>query len=545
MPDSFENLYKVRITGYAVVKGERLPITYFKAKYALDTIPTCEIETPVGRSAYGQTIGKISPGMGVLSQIMPFDPVQVFLKFEPFQDKDSPVSAEFPGMPFGQDVKLFDGFIHGPYIARSRGGSAALGYACFGHLGILAGATQFGLGMTIKDTGADTVLNAFMGPRIGATLGTAFRDGLAKHPDDIFLAIKDLMIYIVKILGNTSFFSAQNYRAQVELTSKLTSAPLPAYPFSFNLLSSAPAADDAFKKQFYNHLANCLVDTFYLNWKGHYGSGDLWDVLSTLLPIFFFSMVPRVDDTVVVPFFRGLSTPKGEAWRNIYPNEYWNVVAGKDFSKKDYSYVNQVALYSESNEQDPTKEIYTTPVLGKATLTPLSENTPYGRLVVAEAPDWLVPPRSISGENSKPPAADAANPDRVIKDENEATAKLWAKQKLGDAVASTVLHDTVFGHRSLQFEGRFRTDIAPGSLLYLQTPKERLSAEPGDAFYGHAIAVTLEAGYGQGERHGRAATTISLSGVRTPAEHIGVLKNAPVHPLYLQPFLGCSLLTPA
>jgi hypothetical protein len=128
---------------------------------------------------------------------------------------------------------------------------------------------------------------------------------------------------------------------------------------------------------------------------------------------------------------------------------------------------------------------------------------------------------------------DAADPTtNYVETDFGGVINVWVKLAMGDGYASAVLRNKMFAHRKCSITGRFRLDIAPGSLVKIKTIGERFVSE-SEELYGHAYAVFL-----RGEP-GRMETTVSVIAVRTQAEHDSLTVDK--HPLFEKRWVGAML----
>jgi hypothetical protein len=156
-----------------------------------------------------------------------------------------------------------------------------------------------------------------------------------------------------------------------------------------------------------------------------------------------------------------------------------------------------------------------------------------GKLVTVPPPDFLIcpgPPVVGLGGAAVP---DAATPTtEYLETGFGKDLNVWVRWKMGNGYADTVLRNKVFQHRLCTIYGRFRLDIAPGSLVKIKTIGERFVSE-SEIFYGHANSVTLRC------VPGRMATEVSVIAVRTELEHEKY--TVPNHPLYDTRWAGAML----
>jgi hypothetical protein len=170
-----------------------------------------------------------------------------------------------------------------------------------------------------------------------------------------------------------------------------------------------------------------------------------------------------------------------------------------------------------------------------------------GRFHLHTAPSWMLPSGtpgkvSLSFDSGYP---DASNPQSTGGKETDSAAASQAAlesqyldSNLGNDIAAAVLHDNLFDHRRMKIGGRLRFDIAPGSLLQINTVGEKFTGE-SDVLFGHVNSVTIEVGeVGGGESFAR--TEFELVHVRSKTEHETLTVTE--HPLYGVPWYGGQLL---
>jgi hypothetical protein len=109
---------------------------------------------------------------------------------------------------------------------------------------------------------------------------------------------------------------------------------------------------------------------------------------------------------------------------------------------------------------------------------------------------------------------------------------IWYGSDMGKRLAQYELYNRVFTHREGTITGRFRLDIAPGSLVKIQTIGDRFVGK-SESLYGHAIRVRLTCG-------NTLETTVWLKAIRTEFEH--ETYTTPEHPLYKHRWPGAMLV---
>lgn len=538
MASLYGNYYYIRTEARAVINGVSLPTVSFRVTYSMNRIPTANVELAIGREALMKRIGAVSKAHGVLKDLAPFTPFQIFAKLTPEPAGRAAPAGKKAGFPPGKEFKIFDGFVSGPAEKKSSASSSAsLIVNGFGFQAALASTTQYVKGTAIESIGGGAeLINAFLKenepfPTLVDVILNESEDGLGA---DIWEnGIKHIFETAVESLDEMT--GTDNSSAQSVIARVNTGVSLPALPLG---LDSNIADEGA--ELLERVLARTLCDLFYdqLGKGIDQASADLWRVLLNASNLFFFNLIPAVDELGVAPVFMGLG---GDPHVVIDPSEYHETEHEETFGEQDYSYVTQVALFAEGFQSSPWQEEFVASgMLGFAAIEPSKLPGKRGRTYLGRAPQWMVPPGAAGTDSINPgkDVPDAANPEGGAEpqDPQGKAEAAFVSADFGDTAAATILYDRLFAHRKMNITGRFRCDIAPGSLVRINTVGVRFTGKR-DTLFGHVTDVVLAGG--TSSNGGYAMTKLFLTNVRSEAEHEEL--TLPEHPLYEQAWRGGKL----
>jgi hypothetical protein len=158
----------------------------------------------------------------------------------------------------------------------------------------------------------------------------------------------------------------------------------------------------------------------------------------------------------------------------------------------------------------------------------------------------MVPPPADAtvGNNASGPMPDAyetkkdSESDERAK-EYEKKLALYSQAGLGVNYAKTYLINNLFYNRKMEFSGRLRFDICPGSTIGIEVVEDPFSELKSNVLYGLVEGVTIQFGVGDGNPS--ALTSFRLSSLRTEKEQ--GLFSVGQHPMYVSKnsFIGAPL----
>jgi hypothetical protein len=524
LPDRFY----VTVNARALVNGKEYPLQAFSIKYALDEIPRATMKIALGRGMSGVDKGKVSSGHGMLSSIAPFTPMEIHIKLRADDGRFSK-SKDDSGIKQNTDQVVFKGFMFTPEQTKDRAGnSATMTFRAIGYPAALGGSTQFSAGLdnVYPDASGVGKVVARLGTgdaKISSIDAMLADSGVKNTLNTFILLLFDQLLTVVNSWGQKS----ANTSAKAALD-RMKRGALGA-PDLFLDYKGIPA-------EYYNKaLCSFFTNEFYKPWRNPMTGGDLWAVLRALADKALFHIVPAIEHDAMAPVTYGLG---GKEWRSFEPSDYWAITMDpEEIKPENYTYIGRVGMVMPSPIYGlRTTEYQIGKTLGYAFL-PLGKNPlggdKEGRLITVPVPDFMICPATPGCGLGGMPTPDAADPETKILETNSGSIlNAFVRLKMGNGYAETVLKDKVFGHRKLTVTGRFRLDIAPGSLVKITTIGERFVSE-SEELYGHAHAVILTCG------DGRMETEVGVLSVRTKEEH--GLYTAPSHPLYNQRWAGAML----
>lgn len=531
---NFGNYYYVKVAARCVINNIPLPMSSVALVYGINSIPVATVSLPIGRVAGGNAFDSISNAMTFLLNLQPFTTVQIFATLTA-----SPSGRATPngpvGFPDGKEFLIFDGFIKSPGAVNTFN-SASIEIECMGKTAALAGSTQMINGsIEAVPTNGGTLAVSFFGGGLQATLQDALVKQTGGKVTDLWNGL--LKIVFDDVLPGLNAWNdpkdpatvANNFADQA-IKRINTFKALSKAGSDVNIdISSAPT--DLIARQI---CATAMV-IFYDTWANN--NGTLWQATLATANEFGFKYITAIEDDGILPVFYGLG---GDPWRTIKPNEYEQIRLDSRTDEEFFSYPTKVGLFSTitfSNPWQGTSPPTQLVGIGSVGETALSGT---GRLVLRQAPHWLMPPAAPGQATTQPGGAvpDASNPTPIPVNDYGIQEAAYFAGLVGNNYANAVLYDMMFSHRTAVMSGRIRFDIAPGSLLQIITPGERFTGEQSE-LWGHVSAVKIDISLtGQGNT-GYARTGFALTNIRTKKEHATL--TLPKHPVFAQAWMGGKL----
>ena len=526
MAEKLPDRYYVRVSAKAKIDGTEYPLQGFDVTYALNNVPKATLEIALGRGMSGPGKNKVSSGHGMLESIKPFTPVEISVNLKADPPGRFTSSKDDSGLKDGEDQVIFTGFLFTPEQTKDRVGvSAAMTLRALGYPAALGGSTQFGTGLinVWSDSGPGKLIARLGSGDASLSSIDAFL-GEKGQPKKILNSF--ILLLFQRFLNLTSSFNKASSNSSAEAAlARMQGSPLGVPDLTLDY--------GKIKSEYYDRaLCRYYVRNAFEPWRNPLTGGDLWSVLRALASQALFQIVPAINHDAMAPVTYGLG---GTEWRSFEPSDYWTIQMIPDqFSQEFYSYVGKVGIsMPDASYAHYQKEYQIGKVLGYSELP--FETPVEGKLVTVPPPDFLIcpgPPGASSGLSGTT-VPDAADPTtNYVETDFGDELNVWVKLAMGNGYASTVLRNRMFEHRKCAITGRFRLDIAPGSLVKIKTIGERFVSE-SEELYGHAYAVSL-----RGEP-GRMETTVSVIAVRTKSEHDKYTVNE--HPLFEKRWVGAML----
>ena len=274
------------------------------------------------------------------------------------------------------------------------------------------------------------------------------------------------------------------------------------------------------------------------------GYTSFWGKLvGEIAPSFCFSVSPSATFANVIPFFGGLR----KEWKTIHGDEY-NYA---NFNANTGTVLESVNIfYSPSDASGLTQ--------GGVGAVDLSYYFPWGdfpkgankqwagNILIKEPPAWLANavPASVYGQGTtgigEPPIGDMSasgtglpKPSGGVK-RPEAAAN--ANGNILDLFAEHWFKNEVLSQRYGELSGKFRLDIAPGSIIKILTPDDPIEKNGLPVFASVTqVSIVINA-----EQHA-AGTSFTLSNLRSEKENENNNYTSDSPPLYEKAWSGCDL----
>jgi len=532
--------YYVKFSARAELQNEEIDITGFEIRYGLNMIPMATIYPTVGREPQNN---KEAHAVQALLAAQPFTPVKIYATFE--TDKDNPGEAE--GFPHNSETLLFDGYITGVTYQSNRspaGGSVMLTAGAAGWLIGLRGTTAQSVGATVKGPGGFAEVLNLNNNRIAlfeykmafTTDGSAIVTNLWT---DFIKPFFGEIVNTESVWGDAPNDSANSALNRMDNENIFAGAATNELPFKFG--EEAPKLE--ITKEY---VGQALARDVYTTWR----SADLWAALMNIAYSFKFAVVTTIKSASCVAAYPALN---GKEHRYITTNDYTDIQLSVNTPAKIVKVVVVGQLASSPYAPTPVtsaiiglhsaENVWNDPELGAR-----------GHTLSVDAPPWLagltpigtITRDSLGGNALLIP--DALNPNANVitpADDYQEVYSKYVTSDLGDRYAKVIAQTRLFAERHGSVVGRFRLDIAPGSLVKVQVIDDKFAEEGSDekAIYGQVQTVELSVRAGAVGASGTASTKFDLGFVRTAAEHeyAGDALTASKHPLYDTRFVGAKL----
>lgn len=257
-------------------------------------------------------------------------------------------------------------------------------------------------------------------------------------------------------------------------------------------------------------------------------------------PQFYFAISPSVDFALPIPFFAGLDTPG--AW--IYANEY-NYA---DFNASVLQQLESVDIfYSQQNDTGLNIGPFVPGISLPSFKLPLGFYPPTptrrGYKMLKEPPNWMTnvfcgPAFVLDSTNDPRDTASAENVNKQVRAGYDPPAHMEIVKKQSKAANRFAEHwykTEILYQRHGEMSGKLRFDIAPGSIVAIETPPR--DVERAEFLYATATQVSFAI---DAER-AAAGTSFTLAHIRTEEENADNTLVAPKPPMYSESWSGAPL----
>lgn len=258
---------------------------------------------------------------------------------------------------------------------------------------------------------------------------------------------------------------------------------------------------------------------------------------------FMFAVSPAATYANVIPYFGGL-------------NKEWVVLKAEEYSYSSFShtlstFLNSIEIrFSQSNTSSVWPSGGVTPSVSY--YRPLArypaEPEARGQVVVKEPPLWVsnTIPSALYGPLStgiqKKPS-DSAEGDDSTPGATKKPAETEQDLHGSEIVQNYAEHwykTEILNQRRGELSGKLRFDIAPGSIVKIETPAEKIDLEPEEKY-----GVVVQVSFIIDAQKNQAGTSFALSNLRTTTENANPLLTAEKPPLYEEAWRGGPLVKEA
>ena len=274
------------------------------------------------------------------------------------------------------------------------------------------------------------------------------------------------------------------------------------------------------------------------------GYTSFWGKLvGEIAPSFCFAVSPSATFANVIPFFGGLR----KEWKTIHGDEY-NYA---NFNANTGTVLESVNIYygaaSSANAGDGGVGVIDMSYFRPWGSFPKFGKKWAGNILIKEAPAWLtnaIPAgpfaAGTTGIGGEPPIGSTADPGS-----GKGTPSGGAKRSepalksydlIVDLFAEHWFKNEVLSQRYGELSGKFRLDIAPGSIVKILTPDDPIESLELPMF----ASVTQVSFVINAEQHA-AGTSFTLSNLRSEDENKDQLYTSDKPPLFEQGWSGCDL----
>lgn len=275
----------------------------------------------------------------------------------------------------------------------------------------------------------------------------------------------------------------------------------------------------------------------------------LWGkLIGAWSPSYFFAIVPRVDDAIVIPFTGGL---RGEPWIQIGADDYVQCDLSEQMPQRLRAV--GISLPTQFNSgSDTNPGAWGKVVPGLAGLYVSKRDDPSGLVIIRNAPNWLADPQQgyrfgkvSAGVLPRAPVRTTATPaDTGPAPAGPASAVVGAGMAgiLDELSHQWFVIESLKG-RTGELAGRLRFDIAPGSQVAVEGGIDPFVALEGGDFLGELLYATVaRVSCTINAEAQRAGTSFTLAHLRNRAENSDDDTSVTKPPLYAAGWTGKSLI---
>lgn len=537
----------VRLRLTTLINGIPFETVQFMSTFELNSIPTASSVVAVGRDiTSGMRVAAIHRQLALIERGAPYE---VILTMKPLW-----TSGTAPNDWGPMSFRVFDGYVNGTGYQRTNESVNFIIHAehwlsDLNASSALSQASHPGNPSDFTFPAGFIGLNSTQGTKSGAggkTNATSWTPHIkrdlfdkAKLEQDLWTnVLKEMMLWVTnqEPIDERLKTCAGGNAAALESINRIVSDKMGM---------DLPAGDGAVISA---AVAQALMRTFSVN----DANTTLWGKLvGEWIPAYWFSIVPRVEDAIIVPFVGAL---RGDPWVEILASDYTQAELSNQMAQR----LGAVGI------MHPTEFLAGANMVagdvarsrrGLAAVYPVEcgENGPApqtGLILLKDAPPWLSEPLQAYRYGSKATGGSPRRPVQTaltIGGVGEAAVDA-AEIEQAQSDFKTILQqyaqhwyvlETV-GGRIGELSGRLRFDISPGSIVKLNVGSDKFITEDnlGRSYFASTTRVTTLIN----SQQQRAGTSLTLAHVRTETENTKDNTSVEKPPLYKEGWYGAPLI---
>lgn len=517
-------------------------IVQYSASFAMNTIPTASLILPVGRGDKNQQLATIH---NAVKEIRPQMPVAVYLTCNTL-DRENATT----GVPDGEEIQIFEGIVAGTGWQRTSKGAHFV-------LHLLHWLTYLNDASAVSaslhpGSPADLAYPAVF-PAIGLNNANPGSSPIPAWVPN--LSSKDVNIgTLTDIWGNimlpwlTTLSNDDPYDSALRdvvgvgdpdiLDALSRMAPNPdGQPLELDLQGAAGAVlSDGMRTALVNEIGGSWINT------------TLWGKLvGEWAPAYWFSVIPRVSDALIVPFTGGL---RGEPWAVIGDEDYGSAELNGQLHQtlRAVGIAYPIGSATAFDLNVGIQQVARSGLFGLFRPAGLEK----GMVLLKDAPKWLSNPVLANTLSLFAEGIDDDSPINTALDEvgagQAANANLDDNLPQLRGIASAYAHQwyvlEALKGRTGEIVGKLRFDISPGSNVFVVAGG---AANIPDAanIQEDIYATVMQVSYVIDAQGQKAATAYTLAHIRTAHENATEGTSIDKPPLYKKAWRGAKLVPAA
>lgn len=534
----------IKIKLRAVIDGVNYDdIVQYASAWALNSIPMASILVAVGRNV---NTGELATIHKTIKTMVTRLKAEVFLSTTVMD-----VEQATPGLPNGQEIKIFEGRVVGTGWQRTETG-AHFTIHLMHWIGDLNNGSSVSASLHPGSPGDMAYPAVF--PALGLTTIDPSTSPLPAWVPGISSRSVNVASFS-DIWGNILLPWMKTIAADDPYDQALNGAGAGGDPDTIAALERIGPADDgtalnldlrgATGAILADSMRGALVNEIGGNWI----NTTLWGkLIGDWAPAYWFSVVPRVNDALIVPFTGGL---QGEPWAVIGDEDY----AFSDMNSQLTQLLRAVGIVFPIETATSFDLNIGLPQTARGGLMGLyrPDGLERGMVLLKDAPKWLSDPMAVhmlslyaEGINGTPigTAVDQAGVGGEQLPERDVDQGIEELKGIASAYAEQWYVLESLKGRTGEVAGKLRFDIAPGSNILVIAGGAR-NVPQAQAVSEDIYATVTQVSYLISAENQKAGTAFSLAHIRTERENTTPGTSIDKPPLYQEAWRGAKLVPEA